>query len=393
MNNRRKSTRLRIRFSDEQLRHLNLSSGARPAITEGTPIDDFSNVKWSWACRHLMEQCCALNYYIEPDRSRPTPADVALVQVEKVGYHRQIETEQERRLRLYQGDRLTCVFGNRYATDVYEGRVLGLDKLHLLTGSGVIGTVVSRNREVRNPTAVSFLGYLVDPAAGRVNLKELRFRPALVDPAQPRVVAVFGTGMSTGKTTVTRKIVHALVSQGVRVAACKLTGTASPRDLYELRAAGSLLATDFSDHGFPSTYGASLDELLRLFDSMLNACSLRDAQLVVVEIADGILQRETQLLLGSEDFRRRVSGVVLAGACSTSALYAAEYIQSVGLEVWAVSGLITNSPLFVQEFASRSAIPVTSSRAGGELARVVMEQIAPGSPESCLRQTADQVGC
>jgi hypothetical protein len=80
------------------------------------------------------------------------------------------------------------------------------------------------------------------------------------------------------------------------------------------------------------------------------------------------------MLLDSEDFRRRVRGVVLAAACSGSALCAADYIQKAGLEVWAVSGLITNSPLFVREFASHSPIPVASSRTNANvLAKIVMK--------------------
>jgi dethiobiotin synthetase len=315
-----------------------------------------------------------------------------MVRVEEIGHHHYMETPWERRLRLYKGDQLACVFGNRYATDVYEGRVLGWKKLHMLTGSGVIGTVVSRHGNVGRPTALSFLGYLADAAGERVNLKKLCFRPSATQ-APAGTIVVLGTGMSTGKTTVTRQILRALVSRGVRVAGCKLTGTASPRDLYDMRATGAVLATDFSDYGFPSTSGASLDELIQLFDSMLDACSRKDSHLVVVEVADGLLQRETQMLLESQEFRRRVAGVVLAGACSASALYGVHYIQSTGLDLWALSGLITNSPLFVQEFSSRSSIPVISSRVDGDWADILMKRIAPRNPEESWFETAAKVDC
>lgn len=362
---------------------LDNAGSTRAGLIEHCEIPDFRSIRWAWAGRHLSVESPELTYRLLLDYSRPQVADVAVVRVEKVGYHHHIETEQERRLRLYAGDRLIAVFGNRYATDVYEGKVLELNNLHLLTASGVIGTVLSRHHDVGRPTAVSFLGYLADTSGTRINLKQRRFQPVPSILPSPDVVLVVGTGMNTGKTTVTRKILRALAAQGVQVAGCKLTGTASPRDLYEMRASGAVLATDFSDYGFPSTYGASLEELIGLLDTMTDACGRAGAEIVVVEIADGFLQPETQMLLESAEIRRRVRGVVAAGACSSSLLFATEFLQRAGLDVWAASGLATNSPLFVREFSARSSVPVASSRGGGaQLARIVMENIVPAQVNS-----------
>ena len=123
------------------------------------------------------------------------------------------------------------MFGNRYATDVYEGRVLETRKLHLLTTSGLVGTVTSRNRKVDPPTEVSFIGYLADHQGCTVNTRSLLF-PSEVQPGiSPDLVLVVGTGMSTGKTTVMRKILRAMTDAGVRVAGCKLTGDGIPAGL------------------------------------------------------------------------------------------------------------------------------------------------------------------
>jgi len=352
------------------------SPTAEATLAEKCEIHDFESVRWGWAGRHLTGEAPQGKYRLLLDYSKPRPADVAVVRVERIGHHHHIETEQERRLRLYAGDRIIGVFGNRYATDVYEGRVLELKKLHLLTASGLIGTVVSRHHDVGRPTAVAFVGYLADSSGNRINLKQLRFQPAPGFHASPDVILVVGTGMNTGKTTVTRKILRALAARGVRVAGCKLTGSASPRDLYEMRATGAVLATDFSDHGFPSTYGESLGELIRLMDVMTDACGRAGAELVVAEIADGFLQPETKMLLECEEIRRRVRGVVVAGACSSSLLFATEFVQKAGLEPWAATGLATNSPLFMREFSARSSVPVASSRGGAaRLARIVMDRM------------------
>jgi hypothetical protein len=160
-----------------------------------------------------------------------------------------------------------------------------------------------------------------------------------------------------------------------------------------MRATGVPFATDFSDYGYPSTAGASLDDLLRLFDQMLDACRQTPARVVVVEVADGFLQRETKMLLASEEFRRRVRGVVLAAACSGSALCAAAAVQRAGFDVWAVSGLMTSSPLYVQEFTSHSLIPVLSSRGDEDCAAFVTSRLAAASAQQLVAgDTARCVG-
>jgi hypothetical protein len=201
--------------------------------------------------------------------------------------------------------------------------------------------------------------------------------------------------MSTGKTTVMRKILRAMATRGVRVAGCKLTGSASPRDLYEMKATGAVLATDFSDYGFPSTYGESLDELIRLMDQMGSACGRAGAEIAMIEIADGLMQPETRMLLESAEIRRRVRGVVVAATCSSSLLFATEFLGKLGHEVWAASGLITNSPLFVREFTERSPIPVVSSRgSANRLARIIVqktvEKTVKRAEDSCEVKAASQ---
>ena len=326
---------------------------------------DFSRAKWTWSCRHLLRSGSPDRYVLLREPSKPQVADAVLVQVDRVGRHGRIDTEQGGRLQIYTGDHLVCAFGNRYATDVYEGRVRGLKRLHLLAGSGVVGTVVARHRDVRRPTAISFLGYVGTDAGARVNTKDLLFNPVLGG-ARPDLILVVGTGMNTGKTTVTRKILRGLVTRGIRAAGCKITGTTSPRDLRAFAATGAAHAMDFSDWGWPSTYGATSAELHQLLDMMLEAGRRKGTDVVVMEIADGFLQRETQLLLHSEPLRALTRGVVLSAACSGSALAAAEHLKLAGFDVWAVTGLMTNSPLFMREVRRQSAVPVVGSSAGAD---------------------------
>ncbi|NIN76698.1 MAG: DUF1611 domain-containing protein [Planctomycetales bacterium] len=326
--------------------------------------------KWGWACRAVDPQAA----YLLPgdDSLPPVVGDVALVEVTAVKNHTRIVTRDHQRLRIYEGDQLVGVFGNRYATDAFEAQVAAGDQLHLLTSAGMIGTVVSRNQKIQAPTQLRMLGHLATRGGRRINLLNHRQQTALSPNFTAQVVLAVGTGMNSGKTTTAAKLVKALVRRKVRVAACKLTGSVCHRDLSELQAAGAQDTRDFSDYGFPSTYLCQQDDLVNLYQAMLADSQAIRPDVVVMEIADGVLQRETELLLSDPSVQRYVRGVVLAAPCSASALFGAEQIRRHGLEVIAVSGIISNSPLFMREFSQQSDLPLASSVGdAAELAQLV----------------------
>lgn len=359
------------------------SSGILPSL-DGQPFradnDDPSDdleVKWSWSCRAVADRP---DYRPAGRSGAPRAGDVALVRVREVGQHSRVSTVGCGKLRLYPGDLMAGVFGNRYATDAFEAEVRGTDDLHVLTDAGMIGTVLSRHSEVKRPTRLEFLHYLRDADDRPLNLKDRLFRPADPGVGPKDVLFVVGTGMNSGKTTTAAKLVKALLRRGLRVAAYKLTGSVCERDRSEFRATEAHDVRDFSDYGFPSTYRATREELVGLFGAMLNDAALARPDLVVMEVADGVLQRETRLLLEDRTVRQRVGGLVLAAPCAGSALFGVEQTTALGHPVVAVSGRITNSPLFMREFADRSPVPVaTSVGDGGDLAGVVAGHFRVGS--------------
>jgi len=330
-------------------------------------------LKWTWACRTLSPR---EDYRILADpQLPPRPGDCVLVQIDALGYHDRIMTAAHERQRLYEGDCLVAVCGNRYATDAYEGEVDGLTDLHILTGAGMVGTVRSKYRRTKNPTDLTYLGYVCTEAGARINLRSTQRPPSAIERSLNNVVLLVGTSMNSGKTTTAAKLSKALLRRGLRVAACKVTGSVSHRDLHELQATGVHDVRDFSDYGYPSTYLCEEQELLGVFEAMLSDAARAEPDVVVMEVADGVLQRETQMLLTSEVVRPRVRGVVLAAGCAPSALFGAGQVHAYGHNVAAVSGCITNSPLFMREFAQHSDIPIGSSAdRGDQLAQLVMDR-------------------
>src|SRR5262245_17885052 len=99
---------------------------------------------------------------------------------------------------------------------------------------------------------------------------------------------------------------------GLKVVACNLTGSVSNHDRDELAGAAAHMVTDFSDFGFASTYLVSKEELMQLFHTMLNEVVTASPDVVLMEFADGLLQRETAMLLREAEIKKAGRGVVLA---------------------------------------------------------------------------------
>jgi hypothetical protein len=172
------------------------------------------------------------------------------------------------------------------------------------------------------------------------------------------VIVVLGTSMNSGKTTAAAHAIKGLINSGIRVSAGKATGTGSGADCRHLTDAGAHEVLDFSDCGMASTFLADMADLKRIFSTLLYQLSLSGPDAIVIEIADGLLQRETAMIVGSEWFQEMVDGIIFAAPDSISMAAGIQRLQDRDLRVIAGSGLITASPLLVKEAKSVLSVPV-----------------------------------
>jgi len=330
---------------------------------EKTPILISDNsIKWTWSARKLQKEKCSIISI--SDKYIPKAGDVVIVQITKVANHTRIYSFDNKFVRLYKDDIILGALGFRYATDAFHADTIDLSNLHLLTNSGLIGTVKNRHSKTGEPTRVKLIGTIADKNNGEnVNLKKALFKPGNFNLAYPPVIFVIGSGMNSGKTTSAARIGRALLDAGLRVSILKVTGSIAYRDLFEFESTGAQHTADFSDYGFPSTYLCSQEELVNLYSRMLEDTLSIKPDVVLAEIADGILQRETQLLLQSNFVKSTNIGIVLTAPCACSALTLTEKVKQLGYSPIAVTGLITNSPLFASEFSDYNNTPVLNTNA------------------------------
>lgn len=291
----------------------------------------------------------------------PAAGDLVLARVVEIGSHQRLEGPGSRRQLLFPGQEIVVAYGHRYAPDQFLAEVpADLGICHLVAAGGVAGSVTEKHAEMDDPTVIEPIGLICDDE-GRVTLAQ--HAPHTVNTATrtssthgPIVVAVLGTSMNSGKSTTLACLVNGLTNAGLMVSAGKATGTGAGGDANLFRDAGATRVLDFTDFGFPSTFGLSADEIRGLWGALVDALTLDAPDVVVVEIADGLYQGETSRLLADPMFSEHVDAVVFAAQDALGASAGVAELRSHGLPVVAASGVLTASPLAGAE--ARAALPV-----------------------------------
>lgn len=292
----------------------------------------------------------------------PKAGDVGIFRIldAKGGY---IMDEFGRANNLFDDDLVMLTFGHRYATNQVEGYVPSqpVKQCQLLGRGGVAGLVKSKNALFKNtPSELELVAYATDIYGNVINTVQIeRLIPFTGEMPETRVILSVGASMDSGKTTTAAWLCGGLKKKGYQVAYLKLTGTTFPKDAELALSRGADYASDFSQYGFPSTYLLSHRTLLNLYQTLLrDACMAAEPDFVVIEIADGLFQRETSMLLKDKKFLNTIDNIIFSCGDSLSALAGTDWLKQNALTPFAVSGLITASPLLVNEVECFSSIPV-----------------------------------
>lgn len=295
----------------------------------------------------------------------PKAGDVAIFEVIEIGKHDSIQSTNGNNAYIFPGDRIMMAFGNRYATGQFEGYVPTkyLEKYQILGKGGAVGELASMNVKLNDigATDVKLIGYASDIDGKVINTLYLDDTELTFETSKSRtakIILSIGSSMDSGKTTTAGYLCRGIMLANKKVAFIKLTGTVFSKDKSFVRDCGAELAVDFSNAGFPSTYMCNEQEMLNLYEYLLQLTASVEPEYIVVEIADGLLQRETALLLKNKDFMHTVSGVVFSCGDSLSALSGIKLLEELNQNILGICGLFTVSPLLINEVKSNCSYPV-----------------------------------
>lgn len=274
--------------------------------------------------------------------------DLLLVEVASLGQHKKLQLAEGRYSDCYVGDLLVVVCGNRYAPDQFEGFAeIDYDGCDMLAGGGIAGRMQAAHDKMSNPTRLRPLGLLTDKFGKVINIASYAIPESSI-PSDVTVIGVFGASMNAGKTTAAVCLAHGLSRAGFVVEGVKATGTGAFGDYNAFLDAG-IPVTDFTDAGMATTYKVPVEQIEQGFDALVGGAAARGAEIVVVEIADGVFQAETAEILETSRIKDRFDTALFAAPDALGAVGGVSIMKENGLVPFAVSGMVTCSPLAVRE--------------------------------------------
>jgi len=309
----------------------------------------------------------------------PEIGDLVYGTVLKIGKHTKLENGEGRLHTITEGTKSIFVYGNRYAPDAFEGIVPTQFKIEtdILAGSGLIGELVSKNSNISSPTKVKIYGYVCNQKGEVLNTKLFPKIKTEIKPQKikSKLILCIGSAMNSGKSLVAAKCCWALNAMGHHVNACKITGTASLKDILLMEDSGAQNVADFTYLGYPSTYMLKKEEIIKIFNNLDFKFASKTGYWVV-EIADGILQREAKMLLESKELKNRIHKVVYCGKDAVGIIGGLSLLkEKYNIVPDGLSGLFSSSPLAIQELEEFVDLPHFDSMKNdlNDISKILME--------------------
>lgn len=196
--------------------------------------------------------------------------------------------------------------------------------------------------------------------------------------------------MNAGKTHTVASLAQGYVAASKRVGVAKVTGTGAGGDFWAMADVGVMRVLDFTGAGHASTYGVALPELEDIFTTLVSQLLHVGAEVVLLEVTDGLLQQEAAALMTSAVFAESVNDLIFAAGDALGASAGASLLESRKLPLLGISGALSQSPLAVREAEAATGLPVwtaqTLRRAEAQtLVDVRLEQLRLGCGGSDAR--------
>jgi len=317
----------------------------------------FPNAKWCFSSRRIDPK---LAYGLDKDVASAKPGDMILGRVISIGQHARIQLPTGRPATLYPGDLVAMPCGARYAPDQFEGLAeIDPKGCDMLAGGGCLGRMIHRNTRRKEPTRVQPLGRILD-ATAKVISTEDHALPAFGSAFSPDipVIGVFGAAMNSGKTTAAVALSHGLTKAGWKVAALKGTGTGAFGDFNDYVDTGASMVADFTDAGMVTTYLESHKRVMRAITDLVAEAQSQGCDIAVLEIADGLFQRETAALLADPKFRAMLTGTLFACGDPLAASGGVLALARNHIRPLALTGMVSCSPMATAEAQQNTEIDV-----------------------------------
>lgn len=335
----------------------------------------------SSASRVGLQQDVEIGSSIKAERG----AVVVVEALEEKSVYGELELVGGRMARIITGDKIAGVLGERQALKGYVGAIPASikpgDVLHVLNMGGVIGQCSSVNSDFGQPLRVRVLGAaIVDGEQANISQYAVPWQTSL--PQSAPIILFSGTCMNAGKTTAACETIRVLKSRGYKIAAAKLAGVSTQRDLLNMQDHGAVSALSFTDAGLPSTTHTD-NCIVPAAKGVLAALNECNPDAIVVEFGDGIMGHYgVDLLLKDAELTSHAKAHVLCANDLVAAWGGLLYLQQLGLDVDCVSGPATDNSAGVDYIVQRFGKPAANGRSDAHgLADIIENKLFGSHPQ------------
>ena len=283
--------------------------------------------------------------------------------------YNKIELVSGRNVAVSKGDIVVVTLGQRKALRGYVGalpkKLKKGDILNILNIGGITGVCTDRSdKEVGAPFKAQILGAVVDKNEKPINIKDYKvFKPADKIISNVPVIAVSGTCMNTGKTSVCAQIARTASRRGLKVMCAKVAGIAAIKDTGMMLDLGAEKAVSIIDAGFSSTVD-NHKHSVSIAKGAINYLSKSKPDLIIMELGDGILgDYGVEAILKDPEIQKITKVHIGCAVDQPGALKLFEIAKKIGLPLDLISGPVTDNSvgtLFIEKATKIPAINALS---------------------------------
>lgn len=260
----------------------------------------------------------------------------------------EVELADGQMSKVKKGDIIAGALGQRKALEGIVGvipkNLQVNDTIHILNLGGVMGLATSWNPDfIDSPLPVQVLG-AVAKGSSTLNIRQFSLKPATSFHKGAPIVLILGSSMGVGKTTIVAAVAHLLAKEkGIKVAAGKLTGVATRRDLLAMKNAGAQPVLSFLDIGLSSTIKSDKIVINTAY-AILNELNKAKPELIVVELGDGVIGwYGVDTLLQKAKFMKSVIFTIGCANDLVGAVGLYKILQEIGLKIDFFAGPVANN--------------------------------------------------
>ena len=196
-------------------------------------------------------------------------------------------------------------------------------------------------------------------------LKTLNIKQSLKNykeiPTLP-IIAVTGSTMDVGKTTMICKIVNHFIGEDLKVVGAKLTGVAFLQDIYKVTDSGAIEYLSFLDAGLPSTCGSKEDAIQSTY-MLLNKLAEHKPDLVILEFGDGLMGKyHVQDILLDKNINKNIKVHINASSDICAVNTCINLSVEMGIPLDLITGPVANNDEGVQTISSQFSVLAESNQ-------------------------------